>query len=137
MKKYLIILLLMLLVFLYTLFGQQLIRQMFLDVFTGPMGNILFFLPYIIFLLLGLALIVFALKDKIQGKLKRFLLLTGTSALGVFPFIILHNLTTALLSTIFKQEIEEPFFFILAVIICPIGFIVGSIGSIVLINKQK
>ena len=127
----------MLLVFLYTLFGQQLIRQMFLDVFTGPMGNILFFLPYIIFLLLGLALIVFALKDKIQGKLKRFLLLTGTSALGVFPFIILHNLTTALLSTIFKQEIEEPFFFILAVIICPIGFIVGSIGSIVLINKQK
>lgn len=32
---------------------------------------------------------------------------------------------------------DEPFFFILATIICPIALLVGAIGSIVLFIKKK
>jgi len=31
-----------------------------------------------------------------------------------------------------RPDLDEPVFFIIAVIICPIGFLVGAIGSIVL-----
>jgi hypothetical protein len=43
---------------------------------------------------------------------------------------ILHNAVSALLNT------EEPVFFIIAIIVCPIGFLVGAIGSIVLTIKR-
>jgi hypothetical protein len=32
---------------------------------------------------------------------------------------------------------DEPFFFILATIVCPIGFLVGVVGSIVLFVKER
>ena len=90
------------------------------------------FVPFlgIVYLGLGVTLIVLTVKAKTGGWLNKFLLLTGASALGLPVFGILHNVVSALLNT------EEPVFFIIAIIICPIGFLAGAIGSIVLAIKN-
>jgi hypothetical protein len=62
--------------------------------------------------------------------LKVFLLLAEASFVGLPISAILHNAVSALLNT------EEPVFFITAIIVCPIGFLVGAIGSIVLTIKR-
>jgi hypothetical protein len=95
-----------------------------------PLG--LIFLPGIaVFFLLSVALIVLTIKIKIGGKLKKFLLLTGASAAGLPVFTVLHNLISGLF------DIEEPVFFILATLVCPLGFLVGAVGTIVLTVKSK
>ena len=94
----------------------------------------LVFISWLAFFVLGLALIVSIKKKKAegpQGWLKKFLLLTGASAVGYLPFILLHNAVYGLFG------VEEPFFFILAAIVCPLGFLVGAIGTIVLLKKRK
>jgi hypothetical protein len=63
--------------------------------------------------------------------INKYLKIAGASILGFFVFVFLHNLTSGLLSQLFKTEIEEPVFFILAVIICPLGFIIGMVGNII------
>jgi len=93
-----------------------------------------------VFLLLGVALIFFTVKEKVEGSLKKFLLTTGASATGFFVSILLHNFIYGLfihfLGADFWNEGDEPFFFIIAVIVCPIGFLVGAIGSVVLAMKR-
>jgi len=94
--------------------------------------------------LLGVVLIIFTLKKKAKGLLKKFLLLTGFSLAGFFVFVLLHNLIYGLFIYLFGQDFwertgigDEPVFFILAVIVCPIGLLVGLIGTIVLLIKEK
>ncbi len=95
------------------------------------------------FFLLGLALIFFTLKQKVRGWLKKFLILTGASSSGFFIFAILHNVIYGLFILLFGEEFwnfcggDEPFFFIIAVLVCPIGFLVGVVGSIVLLIKNS
>jgi hypothetical protein len=84
-------------------------------------GNLLFII-LALFFLLGAALITLTLKVKITGKIKALLLLTGASAAGMPVFIVLHNVASGLWHT------EEPVFFILATIICPLAFLVGAFG---------
>jgi hypothetical protein len=81
--------------------------------------------------LLGMALLFLTLKRRVEGILKVFLLLAGASAIGMLIFGILHNVVSFLVDT------EEPVFFILAVLICPIGLLVGVIGTIILAIKGK
>jgi hypothetical protein len=99
-------------------------------------GSGLFLAPFGVFLLLGVALLVFTLREKVAGKLKAFFLLTASSAAGVFVFVLLHNLVYGLFIHFFGEGFwkggDEPFFFILAVIVCPLGFLTGAVGSIVL-----
>jgi hypothetical protein len=80
---------------------------------------------------LGVTLLVLTVKQKVPGLLKKFLLLMGSSAAGLTVFVILHNLISGLFN------IEEAVFFILATIVCPIGFLVGAVGTIVLAAKNK
>ena len=80
---------------------------------------------------LGVTLIVLTVKTKVGGMLKKFLLLTGASVVGLPVFAILHNVVSGLFNT------EEPIFFIIATIVCPIGFLVGAVGSVVLAVKNK
>jgi hypothetical protein len=80
---------------------------------------------------LGVTLLVLTAKAKAERRLKKFLLLTGASAVGLPVFAILHNAVSALLN------MEEAVFFTLATIVCPIGFLVGAIGSIVLMVKKS
>jgi hypothetical protein len=89
-------------------------------------GSKLFFIPFTVLFLLGAALIVLTVDKKIAGLLKAFFLLTGASTTAILVFIVLHNVMVSWFG------IEEPVFFILAVFVCPIAFLVGAIGSIVL-----
>ncbi len=98
----------------------------------------------IIFFLLGIALIFLTIREKIDRLLKKFLILTGASAIGIPIGVILHNLFYALFILLFGADFwdrigigDEPFFFILALIVCPIAFLVGVIGSIVLVIRKK
>ncbi len=90
-----------------------------------------FFSAIAVFVLLGVALLFLTVKTKVGGILKKFLLLTGASAVGLPVFILLHNLVSGLFN------IEEPVFFIMATMVCPIGFLVGAVGTIVLTIKSK
>ncbi len=113
----------------------------FLPVFRDLLrGSLLFLSPIVVFFLLGAALIFFTVKEKVGGMPKKFLLLTGASAVGFLLFILLHNavygLFTHFLGADFWNGGDEPFFFIMAIIVCPIGFLVGSVGSIVLAIKK-
>jgi len=76
--------------------------------------------------------------------LKRFLALTGASAVGFFASVILHNIVYGLFIRLFGSDFwdrigvgDEPFFFIMAVFVCPIGFLVGAAGSIVLFIRER
>ena len=94
------------------------------------------------FFLLGAALIFLTVKEKVGGMSKKFLILTGASAVGLPVFIALHNIFYALLTLWFGEDFwgasgDEPVFFILATMVCPIAFLVGAIGSIVLRVKKS
>ena len=91
---------------------------------------------------LGVALLVLTIKKKVSGMLRVFWLLTGASAVGLPVFAGLHNLVYALFIRFFGADFwgaggDEPFFFILAIIVCPIAFLVGAVGTIVLVIKNK
>jgi len=75
-----------------------------------------------------------------EGKLRIYLMLTGISA--VIPLIatILHNLFYGLAITFenLKQvfDILSATFFIISLIVAPIAFIVGVVGSLVILKRE-
>ena len=84
------------------------------------------------------------LKKKVKGNLKKYLILTSASALGFFISILLHNIFYGLgimakYITLLSYILEalHVIFFLIATIICPIGFLIGTIGSIILFHKEK
>jgi len=103
------------------------------------MGLLFIIISGVVFGLLGVALIVLTLKQKVGGKFKKFLLLTGASAVGIPVSIFLHNAIYGLIFVrmLDRPDFGEPFFFVMAVVICPIGFLVGVVGSIVLAVKKS
>jgi len=95
------------------------------------------------FFLLGALLIYFTLKRRIRGLLKRFLLITGASAAGIPIGVVLHNVVYGVFIYFFGENFwdrigmsDEPVFFVLAIIVCPIAFLVGVVGSIVLTLRR-
>ena len=106
-------------------------------------GSELFLLPLAVFSLLGVALIFFTVKEKVRGTLKKFLILTGASSAGFFVSVLLHNAIYGLFIHFWGADFwdriglgDEPVFFLIAVILCPVAFLVGAIGSIVLAVKK-
>jgi len=115
-----------------------------IPIFSRYMGFYFIIVSGIIFFLLGIALIFLSVKEKMDKLLKKFLILTGASAIGIPIGVILHNLFYALFILLFGADFwertglgDEPFFFILALIVCPIAFLVGVIGSIVRFLKTR
>ena len=112
--------------------------------FIPPLRELIIGLPFIVvagvvLLSLGVALIFLSVRGKTGGLLKKFLILTGASASGLFISILLHNLFYGLFIKLFGADFwdrtglgDESFFFIIAVLVCPVGFMVGVVGSIVL-----
>ena len=92
-----------------------------------------------VFILLGGALIYFTVKEKVGGMLKKSLLLTGASAAGIPISAALHNALYALVlvTMLNRPDLDEPVFFIIAIFVCPLGFLVGAVGSIVLFIKRR
>ncbi len=84
-----------------------------------------------IFLVLGLTLLVLAAKTKVRGMLRGFLVLTGASPVVMFGSVLLHNAISGLAHS------EEPVFFLIAVLVCPVAFLVGATGSVVLKAKES
>ena len=78
-------------------------------------------------------------------KNKKFLILTGVSLVGFFVSVILHNIfyglaiiTSNITVLRYLMEILDVIFFIIAIFICPIGFLIGVVASAVLFcQKQK
>lgn len=112
-----------------------LLLQMFSPLNDFLRGKI-FLLPFFTFFVLGIALF-FQAKGVKKGKLRKYLMLTGASSSGVFVGTILHNFFYALgvlteniffLPTLF--EVLHAGFFLLSIIVCPLGFIIGVVGSI-------
>lgn len=93
--------------------------------------------------ILGIVLIVLTIKQKIKGKLKAFLLLTGISSTGFLIGTVGHNMLYALGTVVehikilyYLTEGLSAIFFFIAIPLAPIGFLVGVVGSIILFIKK-
>jgi hypothetical protein len=93
-----------------------------------------FFSLIVVLTVLGVILIMLTVQKEVTGTLKIFLLLTGAATTGFSVFAVLHNLVTAMFIKFFKanKNFDEPVFFILATIVCPLSFLAGAVGTIVL-----
>ncbi len=107
------------------------------------MGFLFIIISGVVFFLLGVALIVLTVKEKVGGIPKKFLILTGASPAGFLVSILLHNafyglgIITSHITVLSQlMEVLHVAFFCLAIFVCPIGFLVGAVGSIVLAIKR-
>jgi hypothetical protein len=98
----------------------------------------------LLFFTLGLTLLILTARAKLDKLFKGFLLLTSASAVGFFVSILFHGVVYGLFILIFGEDFwdrmgipDEPVFFLMALIICPIAYLVGTIGSIVLMLRRK
>jgi hypothetical protein len=99
----------------------------------------------IAFGLLGVVLVVLTARLREARMEKTFFILTGASAAGIPICLILHNLVYRLVLTWFGEGFwerhtpwdDEPVFFLLAVFVCPTLFLIGTLGSIVLLIKAR
>ncbi|MCX5633589.1 MAG: hypothetical protein NTW93_07960 [Phycisphaerae bacterium] len=89
----------------------------------------------IIFCALAATLLVLTLKLKEPFMQKFFFILTGASAVCIPIFVILHNLVYGLF--FHGKDGDEAVFFILAVLVCPALFLLGVLGSIVLLISGR
>ena len=120
------------------------ISIIFIPAFRGIVSGTFMIISSAILLIFSSVLIGLTLVQKIEGKLKKFLMLTGASAAGFFVFALLHNIFYALAQvtghiTILSYPMKalEVIFFLIAIFACPIGFIIGAIGTIVMFNKKR
>ena len=120
------------------------ISIIFIPAFRGIVSGTFMIISGVILVTLGSVLIGLTLVQKVEGKHKKYLILTGASAAGFFVFALLHNIFYALeqvtghvtiLSYLMKTL--EVIFFLIAIFACPIGFLVGAIGTIVMFNKKR
>jgi hypothetical protein len=112
-----------------------------ISAFNELLRGLWFLSPFALFFLLGIALLVFSIRGSASGGLKKFFILTGASAAGVLVSVVLHNLVYGLFEHFAGADFwnggDEFFFFTLAVIVCPLGFLVGVVGTIVLGAKSR
>ena len=89
---------------------------------------------------LGITFLVLIIRGKAKGIFRKFQLLTGASAVGIPISAILHNAIYGLFIHFFGADFwnggDEPFFFVMAIVVCPLAFLVGAVGSIVLAIKK-
>ena len=107
-------------------------------------GSLFFLLPFLVLFLLGIALIFSCRNQQIEPRLKKSFILTGACASGFFISVILHNgfyalgVITSHISVLhYLMEALHVIFFLIAIPVCPLGFLAGAISSIVLLIKQK
>ena len=86
--------------------------------------------------LLGGALILLTLEQDIGGSLRIFLILAGVAPAAMIVSVILHNAISGLLTSLLNRDFEEAVFFLIALFGCPALFLVGIVGSIVLLIRD-
>ncbi len=92
-------------------------------------GKFIFPLILTIFLLLSIALLAIAIRQRVEKMIKIFLMLTGASATGIAVGVLLENFLTG--------TVGEPIFFAIGIIVAPIGLMVGMVGSMVLLFIKR
>jgi hypothetical protein len=125
---------------------RTILNDLYPDETVAAVVSIFFPLSGLLFLALGLTLLILTVRARarLDRPLKRFLLLTSSSAVGAFASILLHGVVYGLIILIFGEDFwartgleDEPFFFILGLFVCPVAYLVGTIGSIVLMFRRK
>ena len=123
---------------------RTLLNDLYPDDIVAVVVSAFFQLSGLLFFALGLTLLILTARAKLDRLFKGFLLLTSSSAVGVFVSILLHGVIYGLFILIFGEGFwdrigipDEPAFFIMALIICPIAYLVGTVGSVVLILRRK
>lgn len=125
---------------------RTILNDLYPDETVAAVVTIFFALSHLLFLALGLTLLILTIRARarLDRLLKRFLLLTSSSAVGVFASILLHGVAYGSIILIFGADFwnriglgDEPFFFMMGLFVCPIAYLVGTIGSIVLIFRKK
>lgn len=112
--------------------GGRLIR------FPGPLLLVL----AVAFALVGLVEVVLTLRLKEARTRRVFFLLAGASAAAIPVCVILHNVVYGALIVWFGEGFwerhggDEAVFFILAVVVCPALFLVGTVGGMVFLAKD-
>lgn len=81
-------------------------------------------------LAVGLAALWFGWK-KLSGHLRFFVMLAGAAVMAFFLSVFLHNGISWLAGQLWGAGFEDPVFFALAVIACPLAFVVGVAGALV------
>ena len=102
------------------------------------------FLPLMgVYFILGLALLVLSIRTRPPKALRRFLILTGASSAGFAVFSVLHNAFYGLAELAGEWPVVkhaagglEVVFFIIAVFVCPMSYIVGVLGCIVVLLRS-
>ena len=94
--------------------------------------------------LLGLALLILSVRWQERTLLRTFWILTGASTAGAALGSVLHNAFYALATVTDKwpvlsaaMEVLEVAFFVLATVLCPVAFLVGTVGAIVLLARRS
>jgi hypothetical protein len=94
--------------------------------------------------LLGLALLILSVRWKQRTLLRTFWILAGASTAGFAVGSVLHNAFYALATVTGKwpilnaaMEVLEVAFFLIATLLCPVAFLVGTVGAIVLIVRRS
>ena len=97
----------------------------------------------IAFFLLGLVVVVLTVRLNEARVKKAFFLLAGASAAAMPLCALLHNVVYALFLLWFgegfweRHGADEPVFFILAIIVFPVLFFVGAVGSLAFLTKAS
>ena len=130
--------------YLLAVFFVLAISTIFIPVFREYVSGTFMIISGVILVILGSILIGLTLVQKIEGKLKKLLMLTGASAVGFFVFVLLHNIFYALAQVTshisilnYLMKAFEVIFFLIAIFACPIGFVIGVIGTIVMFKKKR
>lgn len=97
----------------------------------------------VLLLPLGVALVALTERQRLRGRQRAFLLLTGIAGACISVFVVLHNAVYGLAIYLFGPEFwqrtgieDEPVFFILALVVCPIAVLVGAVGALVLALRR-
>lgn len=129
------------LLFTFVIIASQMLFPVVRDLFRGPK---IFLLPFFIFCLLGIVLIFLMRNWQGEKKTKRFLMLTALGSTGFFVFIILHNLFYGLgiavehiITLKYLMEVLHVISFIIAIFICPLAYLIGTIGTIILFFRKQ
>lgn len=109
----------------------------------GRLPNSLLVVLALAFVLFGLVEVVLTTRIKEAGTKRIFFLLVGISAAAMPICVLLHNLVYALLIWWFgegfweRRGTDEPVFFLLAIVVFPALFMVGTVGSFVFLAKNS
>jgi len=118
--------------------------NMFVPIIGARMVVPYIFILWILHFTAGVGLIITTYREKISGKHKFYLLLSGFSSAGFLLGVVLHNLLYAL-GTITENFVIlnkiinffEVAFFLAATLVCPVGFIVGMVGTLIILKKSQ